>query len=78
MLTQGLSRHVASQVAALHPTLFASLIRWTSCSAWHSVSIRQYRAVVVPCSPSSILLSFPLLLLSKWLERHYRTCAAST
>ena len=75
MLTQGfLPGYVSSQVGALHLTLFASLI---SVDELFRVAQRinsiEYRAVTVfsMLAIFYFVLSFPLLLLAKWLERHY-------
>jgi ABC-type amino acid transport system permease subunit len=76
MLTQGfLPGYLASQVTALHLTLFASLI---SVDELFRVAQRinsiEYRAVEVfsLLAIFYFVLSFPLLLLSRWLDRHYR------
>jgi His/Glu/Gln/Arg/opine family amino acid ABC transporter permease subunit len=76
MLTQGfLPGYLSSQVAALHLTLFASLISVDELfRVAQRINSLEYNAVTVfsLLAIFYFVLSFPLLLLSRWLARHQR------
>lgn len=76
MLTQGfLPGYLSSQVAALHLTLFASLISVDELfRVAQRINSQEYNAVTVfsLLAVFYFVLSFPLLLLSRFLARHHR------
>ena len=76
MLTHGfLPGYLSSQVAALHLTLFASLISVDELfRVAQRINSLEYNAVTVfsLLAIFYFVLSFPLLLLSRWLDRQQR------